>query len=210
MNSGPRPLAEPRREHILSVLREQGSARVAELALSLDVSQVTIRRDLELLEGEGLVERVHGGARPAETAEPLSPGLPEPLLDATAALPHLDGQIAMLVPSLDFYWPAAARAAEAEAKRYGLRLLLREDSYESEDERPALRPLFESADVLGVMAAPNVDGANAAAVLGWATTQGKPFVLLERQAVVAATNQPVESVASDHALGAEMAVRHLW
>ncbi|MFD7862094.1 DeoR/GlpR family DNA-binding transcription regulator [Streptomyces sp. NPDC057682] len=42
----------------------QGSTRVsvAELAQRLGVSEMTVRRDLDALEGRGLVRRVHGGA----------------------------------------------------------------------------------------------------------------------------------------------------
>jgi DeoR family fructose operon transcriptional repressor len=37
-------------------------ARVADLSAALGVSEVTIRRDLELLERRGVIERTHGGA----------------------------------------------------------------------------------------------------------------------------------------------------
>jgi len=51
-----------RRNVILDLLQQQGSVRVAHLSELLDVSDVTIRRDLGLLEQEGLLERTHGGA----------------------------------------------------------------------------------------------------------------------------------------------------
>lgn len=51
-----------RRAKILEKLREQGIVRVDELSDSLNVSVITIRRDLTTLEGEGLLERTHGGA----------------------------------------------------------------------------------------------------------------------------------------------------
>lgn len=59
---GPNKLAEGRRAEILEWIREEGSARVRELAAAFEVSEVTIRQDLEKLEAEGHVERVHGGA----------------------------------------------------------------------------------------------------------------------------------------------------
>lgn len=55
-------LAEPRRMKILAWLQEEGSARVRVLADAFDVSEVTIRQDLERLEAEGHVVREHGGA----------------------------------------------------------------------------------------------------------------------------------------------------
>lgn len=55
-------LAEPRRQRILEWLQEEGSARVRDLSDALNVSEATIRQDLEKLEGEGHIVREHGGA----------------------------------------------------------------------------------------------------------------------------------------------------
>ena len=55
-------LAHERREAILQALMRTGRAAVAELAGSLDVSEMTIRRDLTRLAEQELVEKVHGGA----------------------------------------------------------------------------------------------------------------------------------------------------
>lgn len=55
-------LARQRHALIVSHVRRQGSARVADLAERLDVSEMTIRRDLDMLAENGLIEKVHGGA----------------------------------------------------------------------------------------------------------------------------------------------------
>lgn len=55
-------LAEPRRTRILDWLREEGSARVRDLSAAFEVSEATIRQDLERLEKEGHITREHGGA----------------------------------------------------------------------------------------------------------------------------------------------------
>lgn len=47
---------------ILDLLRARGPTSVGELARLLHVSPITVRRDLEHLQQEGLVERFHGGA----------------------------------------------------------------------------------------------------------------------------------------------------
>jgi DeoR/GlpR family transcriptional regulator of sugar metabolism len=52
-----------RRAQILERIQRDGGVSVAELARDHDVSQVTVHRDLEQLARQGLVERVHGGAR---------------------------------------------------------------------------------------------------------------------------------------------------
>lgn len=55
-------LANQRREKILELLKEDGSAKVIKLAKIFKVSEVTIRQDLEKLESEGYIHREHGGA----------------------------------------------------------------------------------------------------------------------------------------------------
>ena len=52
-----------RRQQILALLREQESVRVGELADLLDVSEGTVRNDLNALEEEQRLVRVRGGAR---------------------------------------------------------------------------------------------------------------------------------------------------
>ena len=51
-----------RRQLILSELNSAGAVRVEELGRRFDVSEMTVRRDLDSLEAEGLLERTHGGA----------------------------------------------------------------------------------------------------------------------------------------------------
>ena len=53
---------EERRREIVACLRRDGRCLVAELARRLEVSEVTIRQDLDVLEQEGVLQRTHGGA----------------------------------------------------------------------------------------------------------------------------------------------------
>jgi DeoR/GlpR family transcriptional regulator of sugar metabolism len=55
-------LANQRRDKILDLLKEDGSAKVINLAKIFKVTEVTIRQDLEKLEKDGLLVREHGGA----------------------------------------------------------------------------------------------------------------------------------------------------
>jgi DeoR/GlpR family transcriptional regulator of sugar metabolism len=55
-------LAQERRDAILRALLPSGAATVADLAAALEVSEMTIRRDLVALASRQLVEKVHGGA----------------------------------------------------------------------------------------------------------------------------------------------------
>lgn len=54
--------AEGRRQLVLEALEERREVAVAALSETAGVSEMTIRRDLEALEREGLLKRVHGGA----------------------------------------------------------------------------------------------------------------------------------------------------
>lgn len=60
--AGKEMLAAGRREKILELIQEEGSARVKILSSLFKVSEPTIRQDLEKLEAEGFVIREHGGA----------------------------------------------------------------------------------------------------------------------------------------------------
>jgi DeoR family fructose operon transcriptional repressor len=51
-----------RRERIQEYLTVHQIARIADLCVLLETSDATVRRDLEWLEGEGILERTHGGA----------------------------------------------------------------------------------------------------------------------------------------------------
>lgn len=55
-------LAIERRNHILSILREDKRVVVSDLAKKFEVSEETIRRDLDKLEKEGQVVKTYGGA----------------------------------------------------------------------------------------------------------------------------------------------------
>jgi DeoR/GlpR family transcriptional regulator of sugar metabolism len=54
--------AKSRKAHILERVSAEESISVADIAETLGVSEMTIRRDLAELEKEGLLKRVHGGA----------------------------------------------------------------------------------------------------------------------------------------------------
>lgn len=56
-----RDLAPQRRDRIRAIVESRRAARLDELSLALGVSQATVRRDLDELEAEGRVRRVHGG-----------------------------------------------------------------------------------------------------------------------------------------------------
>lgn len=56
-------VAQERRAYILRILQQRGSIRSAALARELGVTDETIRTDLVDMQAQGLLQRVHGGAR---------------------------------------------------------------------------------------------------------------------------------------------------
>lgn len=54
--------ANERRQRILEQLNEKGTVQVTELAEQFQISEVTIRTDLRILEEQGFLIRFHGGA----------------------------------------------------------------------------------------------------------------------------------------------------
>lgn len=110
-------LTDSRHSAILRRVQETGSASVSDLARLVDVSESTIRRDLNVLNGRGLLRRVRGGgagthppanprqvippedaqdgaARPAEAAAPE--GSSEQRIAARAAELVRDGDVVVL------------------------------------------------------------------------------------------------------------------
>jgi DeoR/GlpR family transcriptional regulator of sugar metabolism len=107
-------LARHRQSLILQTVRSDGSARVSDLTQQLGVSDMTIRRDLEVLARTGLIEKVHGGA-----VLPGAPSSHEPGFEAKSGreLPE-KGMIARAAASL--VTPRAAVALSAGTTTYAL------------------------------------------------------------------------------------------
>ena len=76
-------VAEQRRSGIVEELPRQRLVRITDLSKRFGVSEVSIRRDLERLEGLGMLKRVHGGAvAPPSSAAGLSGGSAVPKVSA--------------------------------------------------------------------------------------------------------------------------------
>lgn len=62
-------LSEQRYQQILTLLSQNTTMRTSELAILLNVSEMTARRDLLILEKQGLLKRIHGGAMSTQMAK---------------------------------------------------------------------------------------------------------------------------------------------
>ncbi|WP_285107478.1 substrate-binding domain-containing protein [Promicromonospora sp. MEB111] len=197
------PLPSERRARLIARVRETGSARVSDLSRVLGVTPVTVRRDLAVLVMDGALEKVHGGARiPARTA-----GKQDVEDTADAGQPT----IGVVVPSLDYYWPEVIRGARGAADGTA-RLILRGGSYDVDQIRHQLAALVGEdggPGVDGLLVAPPASGPDATELGDWLAGLDLPVVLMERRLVGGPYREPLESVATDHALGSGTAARHL-
>jgi len=71
------PLAEERRNRLLELVRVRGFASLPELVDEMGVSESTVRRDLDQLEGLGSAKRTHGGVFYTGSAPPQLPPFDE-------------------------------------------------------------------------------------------------------------------------------------
>ncbi|MFD8379669.1 substrate-binding domain-containing protein [Streptomyces sp. NPDC059679] len=200
--SADRPFALQRRERLMDEVRRHGTVRVRDLARLLDVSELTVRRDITALAARGLLTKVHGGAT-----------LPTDLDQAPARRPRptpVPFTIGMVVPSLDFYWPSIVSGARSAAAGLGVQLQLRGSSYDQAEDRRQISRLIEAKQVQGLLLAPNLEGNGVDEMIDWIGNLPVPTILVERQTPQwTPTPRQLEWVRSDHALGMELAVRHL-
>jgi DeoR family transcriptional regulator of aga operon len=70
-------LNEERRRSILEMVRRDGRVLVSDLATKFRTSEITIRKDLEVLNSQGLIHRTHGGALPIQSGALVDPSLRE-------------------------------------------------------------------------------------------------------------------------------------
>lgn len=106
-------LARQRQAYILGRVREDGAVRVTDIARDLGVSDMTVRRDLDILDQQGLIEKVHGGA----TASGSS--LFEPGFDAKSEL-QLGEKESIAAAAVDLVSPGMAIAVSAGTTTYAM------------------------------------------------------------------------------------------
>jgi DeoR/GlpR family transcriptional regulator of sugar metabolism len=109
-----------RRAQILERIQRDGGVSVAELARDHAVSAITVHRDLEQLSREGLVERVHGGARAVRgigTLPQIATAWTQRVEQAAGAKAAIAAQVATMVPSGSTVFLDASSSALALARR---------------------------------------------------------------------------------------------
>lgn len=107
-------LARQRQEHILDEVERHGGARVSDLVATLGVSDMTVRRDIEVLARRGLVLRVHGGATSISGRSADEPGF------LVKSRLHTRSKSAIAVAAARLVEPGASVAISAGTTTYAV------------------------------------------------------------------------------------------
>ncbi|MFG3102088.1 substrate-binding domain-containing protein [Streptomyces sp. NPDC048182] len=189
---------EVRRQRILAAVRARGAARVRDLADELQVSVVTVRRDVEELTQEGRLHRGHGVVRSTVPAQEVP------------ARRAADGdRVAVVVPARHSYLTETLHGARSVLEESGLRMALHIAPQSPGAERPLVeRALADGAR--GLLLAPRwLTPRDEDADQGWLAALEVPTVLMERRPRRGGAAHVLDSVCSDHWYGAHLAVEHL-
>ncbi|MGW2278585.1 substrate-binding domain-containing protein [Streptomyces sp. NPDC001770] len=196
---------ELRRQRILAVVGARGAVKVSALAEELDVSVVTVRRDVEELARAGRLRRGHGVARSASLAQD-----PAPAPAAERADPAGEGgPVALVVPERHSYLYETLHGARSVLDEHGVRVAL----HIAPQARGTERPLVEQAlagGARGLLIAPRWRSAAwEESDYEWLAEVGVPTVLMERRPRPGSALHALDSVCSDHWYGVHLAVDHL-
>lgn len=195
-------LADERRQAILRAVERQGSITVKDVAAEMGVSAVTLRQDVRELADRGLLTRVHGGARALTSAEAAAAEAP-----AGAPSPAKERYtVGLVVPPGGYYYAEVIRGVQNAARSRGVRVVLAVSGESLAENQEQVRQLVvDGIDAVLLMLHPGLRPLDEAEQ--WLSNLEVPAVLVERRAGLRAGR--LEQVASDHAYGAALAVRHL-
>src|SRR5690606_3431557 len=130
-----------RRARIQRRVEEAGTVRVSELAEEFSVSEMTVRRDLDVLTRDGLVTRVRGGAMLARGGR----------RGAKSAR-----TVGIVLPVEDYVYRTILRAVNTTLTAAGARSRMQVSNYTPELERELVEGLLDGS-VDGLLFAPTLD-----------------------------------------------------
>ncbi|WP_157436628.1 substrate-binding domain-containing protein [Actinospica robiniae] len=185
-----------RRELLLAHLREHGTSRISDLVSVLGASDVTVRRDVDNLEREGLARRFHGGVA---------------LIDPDAerrADRQRELKIGVVLPAGPYFRSVLAGAREA-ADDAGAHLMLALSHYDGDEDLRSIRRHLDNG-AHGLLLAPAPEGSSRHTQLEKELRKLRvPVVLVERQLAGERLVDVFDHVVTDHDAGARGAVEHL-
>lgn len=188
---------DDRRQRILAAVEARGEARVSDLATELEVSVITVRRDVEGLAREGKLRRGHGVARPVV-----------PAVRASVPRAEKNGAIALVVPERHAYLNEVVHGARTALEEAGARVVLHIAPRVPGAEGAIAERLPD--DTRGLLLAPRWRTAEAEeADYGWLARAEVPTVLMERRPRPGSALHAADAVYTDHWYGLHLAVDHL-
>ncbi|TGB08861.1 substrate-binding domain-containing protein [Streptomyces sp. MZ04] len=191
---------EVRRQRILAVVESRGEARLSDLAADLEVSVITVRRDVEDLSREGRLRRGHGVARSVGPVE-RSTATAEPVASGEA--------VALMVPERHTYLYEMMHGARGALNEAGMRVALHIAPQVEGAERPLVERVLAER-VRGLLIAPRWrTAAEEEADYAWLAGAGVPTVVMERRPRAGSALHAMDSVCTDHWFGIHLAVDHL-
>ncbi|MDQ0646481.1 DNA-binding LacI/PurR family transcriptional regulator [Microbacterium natoriense] len=194
--------AAARHDAILRELELRGSLQSSSLSARLGVASMTLWRDLVTLEERGLLVRVHGGAVSLAVAQQQAR-----TEGGGVARVRPIATIGMIVPTIDYYFPEVIRGASQAAGELNCRLVVGATNYSPDEElRQAERLIAAGVDAL--MVTPHDAILEASPLQRLLERADIPVVMVERFVDESVAGR-LEWVRTDHAYGAELAVRHL-
>lgn len=195
-------IAAARHDAVLRELELRGSVQISRLAAQLRVAPMTLRRDLAQLEERGLLVRVHGGAISLAVASQQDASH-----DSTPRRRPM-ATIGMITPSASYYFPGVIRGASDAARELNCRLVLGVTNYSEREEVRQAERLINGGGVDAIMITPAIRLAEGSPLNDLLVRAAMPIVVVER-AVDEREGGRLDSVRSDHAYGATIAVQHL-
>lgn len=187
-----------RRARILQRVDEAGVVRSAELAAAFQVSEMTVRRDLDHLAAENLVVRMRGGAARVSSA-------PNGRFGHAA-----DGAtIGIVFPDANHVYPAVVSAVEGVLKQARLSANLVFSHYDLAVERRIVDDLVDNG-IDGLLFTPSLDEEQPDwEFLEWMSGLSIPLVLVERRLPDQWPVRSLPSVQASFTAGLATAVQHL-
>ncbi|MFF2136746.1 substrate-binding domain-containing protein [Streptomyces sp. NPDC058193] len=196
---------DARRTRILAVVHARGAVKVSALASELEVSMVTLRRDVEELARTGMLRRGHGVVRPMGDTGP-----PAAVPAARGGEPAGEGAaVGLVVPERHSYLYETLHGARTALEEAGARITLHIAPQMAGAERPQVERAL-AAGVRGLLIAPRWrSAAGEEADYGWLAEVGVPTVMMERRPRSGSVLHAMDTVCSDHWYGIHLAVDHL-
>lgn len=189
-------LAVERRERIARELELRGRVEVAAFARIWGFSQMTIRRDLDVLERDGLVRRVRGGAVAVDAG-------------GTRIDAPVRGTLGFIIPEATHEFREMVRGAGALAQSEGFRMLIGTSGDSCTEELRHLARMGERSVDAILLAPAEVSGPDDGQRWERLRSVPTPLVIVDGPKGLSARGVASDVVEADRSLAARVAVQHL-